>query len=241
MNRLICLQAGHQNIKDNCDKDLAKGTGAPGESEFTVRVRDRLSQILLSQKNPDGSSAFVLKLVDANYNCDSSSAKEDFDLFLAIHYDAFVNNSIGGFVDFPEPSTDGATDYSQKIAKAIREEYFKHSGIQEVNRSNKNTRFYYMWEKLSLKTPCVIIECGVGQNPHDKVILADTERVANAIARGICKSFDVNFGGQSNQDYKSLYEQEVRKNSQINNEMSIFKDRVKELELKIEKVRESIK
>lgn len=50
-----------------------------------------------------------------------------------------------------------------------------------------------MWKFLSFKTPCVIIECGVGKDEHDSVILADTERVANAIVRGICKAFNVPF------------------------------------------------
>jgi hypothetical protein len=36
---------------------------------------------------------------------------------------------------------------------------------------------------------------GESIDPHDKVILADTNRVANAIARGVCKAFNVNFDG----------------------------------------------
>lgn len=194
MKRYICLQAGHQNATKNCDPVLARGTGAPGEVEFTIRVRDRLSQILLSKKNADGSDAFMLKLVDATFNCDRNAGKEDFSLFLAIHYDADVYNAPGGFVDYPEPFTDISTRQSQRIAQAIREEYFPHAGIENhPERSNKNTRYYYMWKFLSGLTPCVIIECGVGQNAHDKVILADTDRVANAIARGICKAFGVAF------------------------------------------------
>ena len=191
MKRFINLQAGHQHAKNNCDPALKGGTGAPGEAEFTVRVRDRLSQILLSKKNADGSDAFTIQLVDATFNCNPEAPKQDYSLFLAIHYDADVYGKGGGFTDFPEPSTDFATKESQRIAKAIASEYFKHSGIEEISRSNANTRYYYMWKFLSANTPCVIIECGVGQNAHDKVILADTERVATAIARGICAAFGV--------------------------------------------------
>lgn len=195
----ICLQAGHQNAKNNCDPALRGSTGAPGEAEFNIRVRDRLSQILLSKKNADGSDAFTLQLVDATFNCDPQAPKQNYHLFLSIHYDADVYGKGGGFVDFPEPSTDKATAESQRIAKAIAGEYFKHSGIEEVNRSNKNTRYFYMWKFLSAATPCVIIECGVGQNAHDKVLLADTERIANAIARGICAAFGVSFDVQAPQ------------------------------------------
>lgn len=210
----ILLQAGHQNAKNNCDLQLAKSTGAPGEAEFTVRVRDRLSQILLSKKNSDGTAAFQLQLIDACYNCDPKADDQDHDLMLALHYDAYVNNSIGGFADYPEPSTDFATKESQRICKIINDVYFPESGIAYVNRSNANTRYYYMWKFLSAKTPCVLLECGTGQNPHDAVILADTERVANSIAKAICKAFNVPFDTPNptptppTVDYKKLWEEE---------------------------------
>lgn len=185
MKPFVCLQAGHQNARNNCEPALRGGTGAPGEAEFTVRVRDRLSQILQER-------GFAVQLVDATFNCNPERSK-DFDLFLAIHYDADIYGTGGGFVDIPEPSTDHATKESKRIRDAIASEYFRHSGIKEVNRSNANTRYYYMWRVLSAKTPCVIIECGVGKDEHDSVILSDTDRVANAIARGICKAFNLPF------------------------------------------------
>lgn len=183
----IALQSGHENAAQNCDLNLRKGTGAPGEAEFTIRIRNRLSEILISK-------GFQLFLFDATANCNPAIGKEDFNLFLAIHYDANIYGEGGGFVDFPEPSTDLATNESQRITKVLEDEYFPHSGIvNKPNRRNANTKYYYMWKYLSAKTPCVIIECGVGQDPHDKVILADTDRVCNAIARGICKAFNVPF------------------------------------------------
>lgn len=190
----ICLQAGHQNAKNNCNAQLAKSTGAPGEAEFTVRVRDELTKILLSKKDANGMSAFTVQLVDSTFNCDPNASKKDYDLFLAIHYDADVYGKPGGFVDFPEPSTDSATQESQRICRMFDQEYFKHAGIENhPERRNANTKYYYMWKFLSAKTPCVIIECGVGQNAHDKVILADQTIVPNAIARSICAAFNVLF------------------------------------------------
>jgi len=190
----ICIQAGHQNTQSNCDPAIAKSTGAPGEVQFTVRVRDMLSQILLSKKNTDGSQAFTIQLVDANFNCDPNVGKKDYDLFLALHYDADVYNAPGGFADFPEPSTDAATLESQRIVKFIEQVYFTNAGIDNhEERRNANTKYYYMWKFLSARTPCAILECGVGQNAHDKVILADPMIVPNAIARSICNAFNVPF------------------------------------------------
>ena len=172
----ILLQAGHQNT-------MTGATGAPGEKELNVRVRDRLSQILVSK-------GFQLFLCDANYQ----NFVEDFQLFLSIHGDANVYGTGGGFVDFPDPSVDAVNGESKRIKEAIESEYFNHSGIINMpKRSNANTKFYYGWSNVTAKTPCVIIECGVVQDAHDKVLLADTDRICNAIARGICKAFNVSF------------------------------------------------
>lgn len=176
--RLICLQAGHEGV-------TSRATGAPGEQELNVRIRNRLSTILQSK-------GFQIQLVNANPS--DAEINKDFDLFLALHGDANVYGTGGGFVDHPEPSTDAATIESQRIDKAIEDQYFANSGIvNHPERSNANTRYYYMWARLSAKTPCVIIEMGVVQDAHDKVILADTDRVANAIARGVCAAFGVSF------------------------------------------------
>lgn len=186
---LICLQAGHENAKNNCDPVLARGTGAPGEVDFTIRTRNKLSEVLIQK-------GFQVELVDACFNCNPNADAKDYALFLAIHYDADVYKDPrdGGFIAIPDPSADMAHAESKRIQEAMISQYFDHSGIRNMpNRENANTKFYYMWKFLSAKTPCVLIECGVGKDPHDSVILADTDRVVNAIARGICKAFNVEF------------------------------------------------
>ena len=172
----ILIQAGHQNI-------LTGNTGAPEEKANNIRIRDRLGQALIQK-------GFQVFLCDANF-----MATEDYDLALALHCDSdYAGAEGGGFVDFPNPSVDSANVESKRIKEAIESEYFNHSGIRNMpNRSNPNTKFYYWWSFLTVKTPCCIIEMGESVDPHDKVILADTDRVANAIARGICKAFNVAF------------------------------------------------
>ena len=172
----VLLQAGHQNIKSG-------QTGAPEEMANNIRVRDRLGQILISK-------GFQVFLCDANFK-----STEDFNLALALHCDAnYPGNEGGGFVDYPDPSVDDSNVESKRIKEAIESEYFKNSGIRNMPaRSNPNTKFYYWWSYLTAKTPCVILEMGESIDPRDKVILADTYRVANAIARGICKAFNVQF------------------------------------------------
>ena len=179
----ILIHCGHYNIKNNCVASLRSGTGAPGEADFNWRIGIALEKLL----QEDGHSTY---LDDANTNCKSEVTGKDWDLALAIHGDANIYGTGGGFADFPEPSTDEATKESQRIAKAITERYFPETGIvNHPERSNSNTRYYYLWQYLSAKTPCVILECGVLLDAHDSVILNDTQRVAKGIREGIRKAF----------------------------------------------------
>ena len=170
----ILLQSGHSGLTSGA-------TGAPEEMANNLRIRNRLSQILISK-------GFQLFLADANY-----SSNEHFDLALAVHCDSnYTGNEGGGFVACADPSIDKVWTESDRIRDAIDSMYFDHTGIRRVqSRENANTLYYYWWYNLSLDTPCVLIEMGESIDPHDKVILADTDRVANALARGICKAFGV--------------------------------------------------
>jgi N-acetylmuramoyl-L-alanine amidase len=180
----VCLQSGHENIQSNCWPQLRGSTGAPGEKDFNVRTRNRLSEILISK-------GIQVQLVDANFNC-QSPWQQDYSLYLAIHADANVYGKGGGFVDYPAPDLDAVNEESKRIKEAIESVYFAETGIENhPERSNANTKRYYMWQVLSPKTPCVIIECGVIQDAHDSVILNDPNIVAIAIARGICKALNV--------------------------------------------------
>jgi N-acetylmuramoyl-L-alanine amidase len=172
----ILLQAGHQNATNG-------QTGAPEEQANNIRIRNRLGQVLISK-------GFQVYLGDANY-----SSNEDFHLALSLHCDSnYPGNEGGGFVACADKSVDMVWDESKRIEAAIASEYFKNSGIREVDsRENANTLYYYWWYMLSPKTPCVLIEMGESIDPHDKVILADPNIVPNAIARGVCKSFGVSF------------------------------------------------
>lgn len=177
----ICLQAGHENAGSGRSK------GAPGEVEFNIDVRNRVATMLRER-------GFEVATADSNSDKDSKITLPDWGLFLAIHYDADVYNDSGGFVDYPEPSTDGATQESQRIATALSDDYFRITRIKnKPNRSNANTRYYYMWSSLSKNTPCVLIECGVGWRVPDdhKLFTYEREKVFEGITRGVCRAFNV--------------------------------------------------
>jgi hypothetical protein len=189
---LIGLQAGHQNIQNNVDPGLRGGTGASPanfvpERDWTVKLRDTLGQILVSK-------GFQVQLDDANANSSLNTTEKDFAFYLAIHFEANTHGKGGGFMTAPDPNYDAVNPESKRIVEAIKSEYFKNTGIEEHEEwITPAMTQYYMWNALSAKTPCGIIECGVGGDAHDDVILGDFTRVANAIAKGICKAFNVPF------------------------------------------------
>lgn len=177
----ILIHCGHWNIKDNCLVSLRTGTGAPGEADFNKGIGIRLEKLL----QEDGHTTY---LDDANTNCKKNLTSQNWDLALAIHADANIYGTGGGFVDTLRPDWDPAKEQSAKIAQAIRDRYFPETGIvNHPERSNVNTREYYLWNYMSDSTPCVIIECGVLLDAHDSVILSDTDRVAKGIREGIRK------------------------------------------------------
>lgn len=175
---MICLQAGHEGRTSGA-------TGAPGEQELTVRIRNRLSDILISK-------GFQVQLVNADPP--KKEISKDFEVFLALHGDANIYGTGGGCIGSGDKSVDASWQESARIRDAMRAEYFRHSEIVEhEERINKNITEYYMWNQLTAKTPCVLIEMGVVQDAHDKVLLADTDRIANSIARGLCSAFNKPF------------------------------------------------
>jgi type II secretory pathway component PulM len=177
----VIIQAGHEGRTTGA-------TGAPGEKTFTTDVANRVADSLRAK-------GVEVKRIAADPT--AAEVNGNWDLFLAIHYDADTYNADGGFTDYPEPSTDGATEKSQAIAKTLAAEYFPITGIKNVpSRSNKNTRFYYMWKMLSSKTPCVIIECGVGnRKPNDYDPLnTDRDVVVMGIVIGIRKALGIDTG-----------------------------------------------
>lgn len=175
----IALQAGHQNIKQNSIVSLRGSTGAGDEANWTPKMRDAISAKLIN-------AGFQVFLFDANAN-DSKDAKQDFDLFLALHWDADVYGRGGGFADWPDPSQDAVNDRSKEIATAINTTYFPQTSIElHPERSNPNTKFYYMWQSLTAKTPCVLLECGTNNKDN---LPSRIDEVSTAAVKGILKAF----------------------------------------------------
>lgn len=174
----VCLQAGH----------FSKGGGAPEELANNKRITDRVAYNLRLR----GIEVYQTDWYGFN---DTNVTRVDYDLFLALHCDMdYPNDGGSGFADFADPASDSATNESQRICKVINDNYFKEVGINYKSHSNANTRFYYMWQYLTAKTPCVLLEMGQSIDPHDKVLLGNTDLIANAITKSICLALGVSYG-----------------------------------------------
>lgn len=184
----IVLQVGHMNAKFG-EEWIKPQTGAPEEQRKNKDITFRAAEILRTK-------GIEVKVTDANgYKDPEVIQPVVWDLFLAVHCDADSAALSGGFTDFPEPKYDGATKLSQKYANKIAEKFYPETGIvyRPERRGNINVREYYFWDYISWTTPCVLIEMGESIDPHDDVILEDTERCAKALARGVCNALDIPF------------------------------------------------
>jgi hypothetical protein len=200
----ILLIAGHINVQFNSLVSLHGNTGTAGEQELNIRITNRLATVLRDR-------GFEVTQTDANANDDKSITSKDFDLALALHGDMDVqNDSGGGMVGSGDKSVDAMWQESLRIKKVFDETYFAETKIVNKNIVTPGMAKYYMWQYLTSKTPCVLIEMGQVLDPHDKVLLANTDLIANAIGRSICKAFSVPFDLPTTPpittDYKALYE-----------------------------------
>ena len=212
MSKKVCLQAGHEGV-------FTGATGAPNERDFNIDISNRL-KIELEKYGVEVHRVSAVKSSYASQYVQTT----DFDLAVSVHYDADIYGKGGGFADHPEPSTDYATGESQKATKIFNEVYFPNAGVKYVNRSNANTRYYYWWKYLSAKTPCVIIETGVGMHKPDdyNVLHGDRERVVMSLLKSILKYLGIPFDSDDCEELKQqLKDMEIEKNK--------YKDEAREL------------
>lgn len=181
----ICIQAGHINAKNNVLVSMRGNTGAPGEQELNKRIADRVSGLLRER-------SIEVYQTDACGNSDPKVTKVDYSLFVALHGDADApNDQGGGMIGSGDKSVDASWQESKRIKDVMDGVYFKETQIVNKNYVTPGMAKYYMWQYLTPKTPCVLIEMGQVQDPHDRVLLANTTLIANAIVRSICKALNI--------------------------------------------------
>lgn len=209
----LMIQAGHdKGTHDDQPYGHETQSGAVGEAEFTVQVRDRVLALFDAMPGfyPAKGTSW-----DASAGA-TAAAADDIDyngsLFVSIHYDRGTAGS-GFFFGYTRGATDGRpqamSTESAKLADAIAAEILKIEGAP--SRLTDNTGFggtpagatgwgYYAWGSDLRAAPdnvnhvpnakaAVILECG---RSSDGTYL-DTKRneLGKAIYRGICAYWGV--------------------------------------------------
>ncbi|MCK9370285.1 N-acetylmuramoyl-L-alanine amidase [Candidatus Dojkabacteria bacterium] len=181
----ILIIAGHQNVQYNSITSLHGNTGTLGELEINIRIASRLSSLLREK-------GFEVVQSDANANDNPTITGTDFNLALALHCDMDTpNNNGGGMIASGDPAVDSSWQESARIRDVIKSIYFTETKIVDKNYTTLGMTKYYMWQYLSNNTPCVLIEMGQAKDPHDSVLLANTDLIAGALSKSICKAFNV--------------------------------------------------
>jgi len=238
----ILVVAGHQNIKFNSIVSLRGSTGTAGEVEINIRIADRVSAMLRER-------AFEVVQSDANANDDPTITKTDFALALALHCDMDVQGDQGGgMVGSGDKSVDMSWQESLRIKKVFDEVYFKETKIVNKNFVTEGMTKHYLWRYLSPNTPCVLLEMGQAKDPHDSVLLSNTELIASAIVRSICKAFNKPYDIAPPVDYEALLrekDEQIRtletKVANLETDTKLFTQRLEEIEAKLAEKEKTIK
>lgn len=238
----ILTIVGHQNIQFNSITSLHGSTGTAGELEINLRITDRVSAMLRER-------GFEVVQTDANANDDPTITKTDFNLALALHCDMDVQNDQGGgMCGSGDKSVDAMWVESLRIKKVFDEVYFKETAIVNKNIVTEGMKKYYLWQYLTSKTPCVLLEMGQAKDPHDSVLLGNTELIASGIVRSICKAFNKPYDITPSVDYEALLktkDEQIRtletKVANLEADTKIFTQRLSEIEAKLSENEKTVK
>lgn len=147
----VILQAGH----------FPQAGGAPGEAVWTYELARRIADRLERKGIATG-------IIGDFYSRQAPAAVwQDWDLFLALHYDAAIyaargEANSGCFADRSGNPRHQTVDADRFIA-LWEHLYPTETGIPLAKwRSNPNTTAYYAYVPLAHRVPCVLIEHGVG-------------------------------------------------------------------------------
>lgn len=181
----VLLIAGHINIQFNSITALHGNTGTAGEQEINLRIANRLATVLRDK-------GLEVTQSDANANDDPTITSKDFDLALALHCDMDVQNDAGGgMMGSGDKSVDAMWEESKRIKEVMEGIYFPETQIVNKGFATVGMTKYYMWQYLSAKTPCVLVEMGQAKDPHDSVLLSNTDLIANALSKAITTALGV--------------------------------------------------
>lgn len=181
----VLIQAGHQNIEQNCNWGLRGQTGANGERAYVSEIAAIVCGAL-------AANGVAVQGIDANANCNGQITGRDWEAVVALHCDG---RSASGFaVGVGNPTTDGAKEASASLAAALRSAYATATALNDLSSeyvNDENITEYYLFNALSQATPFALVELGAiagtsgGFGPDQLYLAMHQHDVASGIVNGV--------------------------------------------------------
>lgn len=184
----IVLDAGHGGIDDGARCNEAK------EQEINLRITKKLANLL--EKN----GAKVTLTRNGKYDLASESAKnrkkedmkkrveiinrEETDLFLSIHLNAYPNTSVKGAVTFYKKDNAVSKVFADKIQKKLKE-------LTNTKMTAKAGDYYILNNSHKIGA---LVECGFLSNVEDRSLLvtdAYQQKIADVLYASISEYFEI--------------------------------------------------
>lgn len=185
-NKIITIDPGHGGSDSG-----AVGPNGYTEKEGTFAISQKVASIL----NQSGAKVVMTRDSDVDvYGLNASARNElqarvdvgnnaNSDIFVSIHYNAFVNPAANGTQTFYY----GSSYQGQRLAQSIQEKMIEANGLRDRGISTCN--FYVVKHSYM---PAVLIETAFITNYDEEALLSDDEwqtTMAKAIAEGINEYF----------------------------------------------------
>jgi hypothetical protein len=193
----VLIQAGHSAA---FPPQLAGGGGAPGEAAWVSDLAQRIAALL----RPRGIDVTLVGtwavFVGGNLvvRTPPNEVHQDYDLFLALHYDAFlpqqgiVTGCLAG-----RAALDPAGARADAFIAHWTTTYPGRLGIPlHQERLNPNITDYYGFRATTKKTPGVLLEHGVVVGDDHATLFAQIDKVAEADAQAVCHFLGLSWSGQ---------------------------------------------
>lgn len=184
--KVIALDPGHGGSDSG-----AVGAGRTLEKDITLNISTEVRRLLEN----DGAKVIMTRTTDRDvYGPNATAAeelgarvgianRENTDLFVSVHIDAFSSSSARGTSTYYYPKTTGDI----RLADFIQEELVSEIGLQD--RGKLPARFYVL---KHAEMPAALAEVAFISNPYEENLLNDPafiKKAAVGIYNGIAKYF----------------------------------------------------
>ena len=186
-DKIITLDPGHGGSDPG-----AIGASGLKEKQITLEISMRVKELL----EKEGAKVFMTRTTDKDVYAPNASdraelqarvnvaEKHNSDLFLSLHINSSVNNSVGGFSSYYYPKTDN----DLKIAKAIQDKFAKNFGVDNLGVRQAN---FYVVKRCSM--PATLLEMCFISNPKEEKLMKSKwfqKKTARLIVEGVKNYFD---------------------------------------------------